>query len=70
MVSVALQDSIARELGLTAGPASSRRGCGQCGRTAGRARKRGKRQEDRGREDGAEYVLDQAPPPLTLGRCV
>ena len=69
MVSVALQDSIAREVGLTAGPASSQRGCGQCGRTAGRARKRGKIR-DRAREDGTEYVLDQAPPPLTLGRCV
>ena len=70
MVSVALQDSIAREIGLT-GAASLRRGCGQCtGRRAGHAKKREKRRENKTGEDGVEYVVDQAPPPLTLGGCV
>ena len=75
LISVALQDSIVREIDLSLPRRACSRGngCSNCGRVEGHARTR-----RRGRGGGGgggrstrsdqEYVLDQSPPPLTLGR--
>lgn len=74
MVSVALQDSISRQIGLnnvSEGKRGGRRsGCLGCGKIARHAKGKKEREGEKARdmESLMEYVLDPVPPPLTLGK--